>query len=292
MLGELHSSTGAAFETARLVTGKESPMSCNVAWGCNPKEGGNGCRYCYGKHGNPEPMRYPEQPVADLIAAQLAKGLRPEAVFFSFHTDPWIFGKCRDATAAAHHLLRENGITPATLTKQLMDDPLEGNRHGWTVPCTLRNFQQAWEPESKLSPFHRIENAAVIHEAGGEVWFSMEPFPCPTAVIEYDDNGTKRQWQPLEKDLLDNLEQTVREMAEAEPFLIIFGKMNYWSGASTKDARPFYARAVERFKNICAEVGINGVVKSRTLAFVENNGQTNLVEDFEKRWSSALGVPE
>lgn len=89
MLGELYKPHGLALEQAQAVLEVEDPHAVNVGLGCT-----GGCSYCYGPTAfhkkDWERVQCPKIPPAQLVKKQLHRGLKPQAVFISFGTDPFI----------------------------------------------------------------------------------------------------------------------------------------------------------------------------------------------------------
>jgi len=244
-LGKLYVPKGEAYETAHQVLQKEKVYACNVAMGCS-----NACKYCYvGKatrgrvtRGSMEfPAEYPHV----MVHNQLERGLKPEGVFLSFLTDPFL--PCNtENTIKLVNLLRESDIEVAVLTK-LYPYPqyLKDIKYGMTFITYDKDFWREYEPNT-LSPHIRWQILFDIHRWGYYTWLSLEPVPPPSI---------------LHHNLIEEL----------ETFLfvdfIIFGKWNYDKRANTGLARQYYKRTINEFIDFCKTYGIRYHIKKKTMEF-------------------------
>ena len=233
MLGELYYPKGLALETAQQVLEVKRPMACNVAWGCS-----NCCSYCYNYRRTKGKVRRAREFPAFLVEKQLEK-FRPEGVFLSFHTDPFLEENVR-RTESLVELLTCRNIPVATLSK--VDVSLHPIRHGMTIVSADPAFSLWHEPKA-THPQTRVWSLKEKHDHGEYTWISMEPYPPPTL------------WK-----------QDLRKLLQAISFVdfIIFGKLNYDRRASTAEAREFYRSIVPEFEDLCKAHGIRSHVKSDT----------------------------
>ena len=223
MLGELYYPRGKARETAQRVLEVENPMALNVALGCS-----NACGYCFGGRAYFKSdwidVRYPKQSPLEMVKRQ---NLKPEGVFLSFATDPFLC-KNRKNTLELLAYLRERNIPTATLSK--LDIPeIKGNRNGMTIVSLDKKFNRTWEPKA-ASSIERVKKLKAKHEQGEYTWVSVEPFPPPSI------------WK---QDLIELLEEI-----KFVDFMI-FGKWNYDKRASTREAIRFYREKAVEFKMYC-----------------------------------------
>jgi len=242
MLGQLYHPKGLALETAQQVLIMREPMSVNIAWGCR-----NACTYCYLPYSKPGEMREAPSAPCEQVAKQYMKGLRPEGVFLSFATDPFL-EENRPRTDCLMKFLGRRDVPVATLSKCGVSD-LEGHhdvRHGVTVVSNSYEFCKKFEPNAPdfTARINAIEEANMD---GKYTWVSMEPFPCPAI------------WK-----------QDLRSLLSDISFVdfIIFGKHNYNKLAGTPEAREFYAKVVPEFEDFCRSNGIRHYVKKDTLRFI------------------------
>lgn len=237
MLGELYYPTGKAKETAQQILEVETPMACNVAYGCLNK-----CSYCYIPYIKKGDVRFPKDEPVELINKQL-NNLKPQGVFFSFTTDPYLKGNI-PKTERAILKLTEKKIKVATLSKLGFSGFFDDVRNGMTIVSDSDEFSKKFEPNA-LPVTERIKYLRDIAEQGDYTWVSLEPFPTP--------NIFKQDLTKLlsEIDFVD---------------FIIFGKWNYDARANDK---LFYKESVDKFNKYCSEVGIRHFVKSDTLKFIK-----------------------
>jgi DNA repair photolyase len=243
MLGELYKPKGMARETAQAVLEVEEPHACNVAWGCS-----NGCLYCYGPKVGKESrekwlqVRYPKISPYCSVERQLLKGLKPQGVFLSFMTDPFL---PETSTAALIGMLRDKGIRVATLSK-LDVSRFHNIRHGITVVSLDHYFHLRYEPNT-LPSYTRLKFLKAAKDRGDFVWISMEPYP-PSSIHK------------------QNLLQLLEEIKFVD--LIVFGKWNYDARAKTEQARQEYAGNLVVVKDFCRSNNIRLHIKSDTIKFV------------------------
>jgi DNA repair photolyase len=236
-LGELYYPTGKALETAQQVLEVEKPMACNVAYGCK-----NCCEYCYIPYTKKGEIRFPKQNPRELIWKQLENGLKPEGVFLSFHTDPFIEDNLSKTIQVLDLLLSRN-IKVAILSK--VDTFWDRNiRTGMTIVSDNDDFSKRFEPNAKPFSF-RLKSLLDAHANGFYTWVSIEPYPTP-----------------------NKFEQSFSDLLSKIDFVdfMIFGKWNY---DKTTNDREFYSRIVAMFNRYCAEQGIRHFVKSETRRFIE-----------------------
>lgn len=244
MLGELYFPTGKAKETAQQVLEVDKPMACNVSWNCT-----NCCRYCFIPYTKKGEIRLPKHNPRDLVFNQLSNGLKPEGVFLSFATDPFIDINKQKSAELIHLLTIAKNIRVATLSKVgLIDADIYKFkvRNGMTIVSDNEEFRKKFEPNAS-SINHRIQSLKIASNVGCYTWVSLEPFPTPKIF-----------------------EQNIEELLSKIDFVdfIIFGKWNYDARANDKI---FYSESVNKFNKYCSEVGIRHFVKSDTLKFIEVN---------------------
>lgn len=245
MLGELYKPHGLARETAQQVLEVEEPYAVNVAWGCS-----NGCLYCYGpKVGKQNreswiEMRPPLHPPAELVGRQLFfKNLKPNGVFTSFMTDPFL-NKNKFYTEELLVLLaQEYSIEVATCSKMGVSSLNNCVRHGMTIVSLDDDFWRKWEPNT-LHPTWRIKKLEEKHFK----WISMEPYP-PSTIWKQD------------------LKQLLEEIKFVN--LILFGKWNYDPRANTAKAKEDYRENIQVLRDFCKSNNIRYHIKSDTLKFCE-----------------------
>lgn len=248
MLGELYEPSGLALEQAQAVLEIENPYAGNVAKGCT-----GGCLYCYGPSAffkkDWARVDRPKIPPARLVKKQLDRGLKPEGVFISFATDPFINKNVMN-TYGLLRLLSDRKIRFAVSTKQVMPAKftprrLDDFRHGKTIVSIDREFRKKYEKFS--APFdRRIKELEADKFRGIYVWDSMEPYPPPKIY-----------------------KQDIIKVLEAIKFVdfIIFGKWNYDERAKGLEAQQFYAAIIPKFVDWCKSNKIRYHVKSDTLKF-------------------------
>lgn len=248
MLGELYRPRGLALETAQAVLQVDDPWACNVAAGCS-----NGCRYCYlakAMHCSRETalkVRHPKKEPWELVEKQLnkmmQKGLRkPEGVFLSFLTDPFL-AENRQATELLIELLQLDWGIPVATSSKLGVSWFAGIRSGMTIVSLDPKFWTIYEPNT-LFPRKRLDEL----QRKGYTWVSMEPYPV-SAI-----------WKQNIDDLLD-------QVADACIDLIVFGKWNYDKRATTFEAKLQYRTAIITLHEFCDRHNIRVHVKSDTLRF-------------------------
>ena len=243
-LGELYQPTGLALETAKVVLEVEDPWACNVALGCT-----NGCPTCYGPKAffkkDWTKVKVPKEPPVELVCRQLKKGLKPQGVFMSFGTDPFLPMNLMN-TYVLGDFLNKNFVKVAVLSKIGMI--LEGKpyRHGMSIVSNSLDHWKVEEPRAS-KPHTRILVLEAQHAAGQFTWVSMEPYP-PPAVFK----------------------QNILEVLESIKFVdfIIFGMLNYDKRATTPDAREAYKANIHDFEDFCKSNDIRHHVKSDTMAFI------------------------
>lgn len=249
MLGELYHPRGLALEQAQAVLEVENPHAVNVAKGCT-----TGCSYCYAPRAffkkDWSRVERPKTPPVQLVTKQLRRGLKPEGVFVSFATDPFI--KMNEMNT--YHLLRfldDRDIRFAVSTKQVMPAHYipknsKNFRHGKTIVSLDNGFRKKHERFS--APVgRRIHDLEVDKTWNGiYVWDSMEPYPVP---------GIHKQ--------------DIIKVLEAIKFVdfIIFGRWNYDPRAGTQEARDFYKAIIPQFMDWCKSNNVRHHVKSETLKF-------------------------
>jgi len=269
MLGELYYPKGQALETAQAVLEVEKPMAVNVAYGCVNK-----CAYCFGRkiYGKDMKVRFPKKHPLFLVENQLKKGIKPEGVFISFMTDPFMKVSLnielesgfrvtwldKVTVELVEHLLF-NGIKVALLTKTgypLTDFGRICRRYGTenlilgtTVVSTKKEWYEKFEPNA-TKPNERIKNLKELHDLGFKTWLSFEPDP-PPAIFKHDP---------------------IRDVLHKCAFvdLVVYGKMNYLKGSNTREARQYYAEQIPEIEKFCKEHNIKLHVKKKTIEFVKN----------------------
>lgn len=242
-LGELYKPTGKALETAAAVLEIEDSgvFACNIAYGCR-----NACSYCYIPYSKPGVLREAPSAPCEQVKKQFMRQIRPNGVFLSFATDPFLEeNRCR--TDCLMKFLGRRKVPIATLSKVGVSD-MEGVRNGVTVVSNSHEFCKKFEPNAPdfTTRINAIEGA---NRDGEYTWVSMEPFPPPEIWI-----------------------QDLTPLLEDVNFVdfIIFGKWNYDKRAGTQEAREFYAQAVPDFQDYCKSHGIRHYIKKETLKFIEN----------------------
>jgi len=238
LLGNLYYPTGKAKETAQQILEVDNPMACNVAWGCT-----NACQYCFIRYVKKGEMRMPKVPPFELVDLQIRDGLKPEGVFLSFSTDPFL-PELEKTTNKIIELLENFRV--ATLSKRGFThiDYLWKIRNGMTIVSDSDEFSKKFEPNA-LPVTERIKYLREIAEQGGYTWVSLEPFPTPNLFK-----------QDLTK-LLDEIDFVD---------FIVFGKWNY---STLTNDKTFYKESVDKFIKYCSEKGIRHFVKSDTLKFIK-----------------------
>lgn len=241
MLGELYKPKGLALETAQAVLEAENVYAVNVAWGCP-----NGCSYCYGPKVSKQSRqvwmtpRYPKVPPVDLVRRQLERGLKPDGVFISFETDPFLPG-VEDATEELiEMLIFDYDVRVATLSKMGVSC-FSGVRHGVSIVSLDEEFWMQHEPRT-LRPNLRLS----LLEDRGYGWISMEPYP-PSAIYKQNFKGFLEYFKDAYVDL------------------IIFGKWNYDSRSRTEEARKEYADNISILTDFCKSNDIRLHIKSDTV---------------------------
>jgi DNA repair photolyase len=242
MLGELYKPKGKALETAQAVLEIKNPMACNVAMGCSNK-----CLYCYGdtsnrRWDNMKGVRLPKEKPLELVKKQIESGMKPEGVFLSFMTDPYIKENKQNTDELIEYLLRKE-IKIATLSKVNLPTYNTTIRRGMTIVSPDDAFSKRFEPNAP-SISHRIELLKLAHDYGAYTWVSLEPYP------------TSDIWIQNLQDLLDDIDFVD---------FIIFGKWNYDIRANNP---AFYKKTVAEFRKFCEERGIRHHIKSETLKFI------------------------
>ena len=248
MLGELYNPHGLALEQAQAVLEVDQPMATNVAMGCI-----GGCSDCYGPitfHKKDwERVRKPKTPPAQLVKKQLHRGLKPQAVFMSFATDPFLETNIMN-TYQLLKLLKDRKIPVAVSTKQVMPArftprKLDDFRHGKTIVSIDKEYRKKHERNSATFD-RRIADLQTDKTRGIYVWDSMEPYPVPKIH-----------------------KQDIIKVLEAIKFVdfIIFGKRNYDERANDQEAKEFYAAVIPQFTDWCKSNNIRYHVKSDTLKF-------------------------
>lgn len=249
-LGQLYVPKGKALDTARAVLEVENVYACNVAKGCS-----NQCSYCWLKefpyfmeNGK---MEFPKKPPVELVREQIEKGLKPEGVFLSFLTDPFL-NVNRQHTNRLIYFLINQGIKIATLSKSGITDENIGIydsgdiRTGLTIVSLDNDFRNEYEPNT-TSITQRLNKLKELKEFGYYVWVSIEPYPTPEI------------WN---QELIPLLE----ELSFAD--FLLFGKWNYdWRGENLA-GRIFYRDMVKKFESFCQKKGIRYFVKPDTLKFI------------------------
>jgi len=243
MLGQMYYPTGKAMETAAAVLDidESGVFACNIAYGCR-----NACDYCYIPYIEPGEMRPAKVAPCEQVSKQFMKGLRPEGVFLSFATDPFL-EENRLRTECLLKFLERRKIPVATLSKIGISGKV-GIRNGVTVVSNSYEFCKRYEPNAPdfTARINAIEEANMD---GEKTWVSLEPFPPPAI------------WE-------QNLQSLLSDISFVD--FIIFGKWNYNKLAGTPEAREFYAQAVPEFQDYCKSHGIRHYIKKETLKFIEN----------------------
>jgi len=244
MLGELYRPKGPALETARVVLEVDEPYACNVAWGCL-----NRCAYCYvpkvARQKRTMMMRLPKKPPVDLVGKQFkSMSRRPEGVFLSFLTDPFLV-EDRKSTEDLISFLLDEGVKVATLSK--LSVSFYYVCQGMTIVSLEGDFWKKFEPNT-IAPRLRLDLLEDCKSHHDFVWVSMEPYP-PSVIYKQD----------------------IRELLEELSFvdLIVFGKWNYDSRAKTEEARREYCENITILTDFCKDNNIRLHVKSDTLRFVK-----------------------
>lgn len=238
MLGQLYIPKGKAFETAQAVLEVNEPWACNVAYGCT-----NCCEYCYVPYIKKGEVRFPKKSPVELVKVQLEKGLKPEGVFLSFATDPFLT-EVSGQTTDLIKLLVDRNIKVATLSKCNFYPGQNGLvKSGMTIVSIDENFQIKFEGRSMLSAL-RILVLHALKKRNHYTWVSMEPYPTPEI------------WEQDLIKLLDRIQFVD---------FIIFGKWNYDVRANDIE---FYRKTVDQFREYCMAHKIRYAVKSDTLKFI------------------------
>lgn len=231
MLGELYYPKGKAKETASKVLDVKEPMACNIAYGCR------NCSYCYIPYIKKGQIRFPKDLPVNLVKKQLDNGLKPEGVFLSFTTDPFLKENENNANNMIG-LLLENKIKVATLSKVGVPDfkHLRKTKTGMTIVSDDEKFRRKFEPNA-ISIKKRIRVLKSIHDMGGFTWVSLEPYPTPAI------------WK-------QNIEKILEKINFVD--FIVFGKWNYSKLANDKS---FYRKITKKFEDYCNSQGIKYFVK-------------------------------
>jgi len=241
-LGELYKPRGKALETAAEVLEVSHPYAVNVAYGCT-----NCCSYpCYIPYVKPGEIRFPKIKPKLLVERQLdAMKEKPEGVFLSFATDPFLIHQNWEATAEVLELLLKRGIRAATLSKTAMSS-YSAVRHGMTIVSLDNEFKEKYE-KNAINPRVRLDLLRVANKNNEYTWVSMEPYPPP-----------------------EKHRQNICHLLEAMNFVdfMIFGKWNYDAATGTPEAKVFYQDAVAEFVDFCKSHGIRYHVKTDTETFI------------------------
>jgi DNA repair photolyase len=248
-LGRLYFPTGKAKETAQQVLDVENPMAVNVAYGCR-----NACSYCYIPYTKPGQMRVAKEPwrlVEEQLKMMDDEWKKPEGVFLSFHTDPFLKENW-EATTRILELLNKRDIKTATLSKTATSS-YKCVRHGMTLVSLDNEFSMKYE-KNAIMPQGRIELLRLANRADEYTWVSMEPYPTP---------GKHEQKMSLFLDALRFVD------------FAIFGAWNYDKGTKTPAAKEFYNNAVVEFQDFCKSHGIRHWVKTDTLKFIKGDAKPN-----------------
>jgi len=251
MLGQLYKPKGKALDTARAVLECDDVYVCNVAKGCT-----NQCSYCWLKefpyfmeNGK---MEFPKKSPFEYVWKQIEKGLKPEGVFLSFLTDPFL-NMNYDKTIKLLDFLLNQGMKCATLSKygvseyDLIDVFGENElRTGLTISSLDVKFRYKYEPNTASIQW-RLDILKQLKKFNNYVWISIEPYPTPDI------------WK---QDLIELL----KELSFAD--FLLFGKWNYDWRAENLSARIFYRDMVDQFTGFCTENNIRHYVKPDTLKFI------------------------
>ena len=248
MLGQLYKPKGKALDTAKAVLECDDVYACNVAKGCT-----NQCSYCwlkefpyFMKNGK---MEFPKKPPVELVKEQIEKGLKPEGVFLSFLTDPFLEENYINTTDLINFLINQK-IKVATLSKiNIYDSCLNPLiRTGMTIVSLDKEFRKQYEPNTILikGRLFWLKNMKAMTESA-YAWISIEPYP------------TLDIWK---QDLIELL----KELSFAD--FLLFGKWNYDWRAENLAARIFYRDMVDQFTGFCKEHNIRHYVKPDTLKFI------------------------
>jgi len=244
-LGELYKPKALAKETASVVLQVEDPYALNVAMGCS-----NMCPHCYG------PLAFHKKDWGKVRVAE-PKNLRkireaipkfkPEGVFLSFTTDPFITENLGNTMFVAGCLEGAN-IKYATLSKMAFSgvSDSDGCLTGKTIVSFDRDYWKKEETNADPPEQRLISLDKALHP-----WISCEPYPTP-AVHEQD---------PLEY---------LERIKACGPELLIFGKLNYDARSKGPEAQSFYREVIPVFRDFCRSEGIRLHVKSDTLKFVRD----------------------
>lgn len=252
MLGELYRPAGPALETACVVLEAKCPCACNIALNCT-----NGCTYCYvSKVTKSKVFRLPKTAPVQLVKEQVrnGKGFRPEGVFLSFLTDPFLPANVDNTEELIEYLkfdIHEDvwfneDVKIATLSKIRLS-MFSGVRHGVSIVSFDREFWRQYEPNT-TDPLMRLQ----LLRDRGFVWVSMEPYP-PSTIYKQDF-----------KAFLTHFE-------DHHVNLIIFGKWNYNARAKTEEARIEYAENIDVLTDFCKSNNIRLHVKTDTMKFAFPN---------------------
>jgi DNA repair photolyase len=190
-------------------------------------------------------LRLPKKSPAELIRRQIRCGLKPEAVFLCFDTDPFlpeaqVFPAKTDDLI--YMLTRDYGIRVATLSK-LQIPRISDARVGMTIVSLDDAFWQGFEPNTTAPGARLVALKVRKREFGDYVWVSMEPYP-PSSIYKQD------------------LEALLEQLKFVD--LIVFGKWNYDSRARTEEARIEYAQNIDTLVSFCRKNKIRLHIKSDT----------------------------
>jgi len=246
MLGELYKPKGKALETAQAIFNlKDNVYACNIAMGCP-----NYCKYCYvNRYQIKGDFLKPVSRPFALVQEQFKiADFQPEGVFLSFMTDPFCRGNWEDSCMLINYLI-DNNVKIATLSKTgVYSENMPKVKSGMTIVSTDEKFRKFYEPNA-IPLQDRIDILRSVHDAGGETWVSIEPYPTPNI------------WK---QDLLWLLKDLIWSKTDFIDF-IIFGKWNYDARANDK---PFYKKIVKQFTEFCNSAGIRYHVKTDTLKYI------------------------
>lgn len=246
MLGELYLPKGLALETAQQVLQKQHPMACNIALGCS-----NNCLYCYGatykRYGlRMGEIRNPKDTPLHLIEKQFdLKHLKPEAVFLSFFTDPFLKQNYQ-ATEELIGFLIDKDIRVATLSKVNTSMFSYKIRNGMTIVSYSDKFSEQYEPNA-IPISQRFQMLKTLADLGDYTWASVEPYPPPWMFPQH-------------------LDELLKMFLDIGIKFLIFGKLNYHKSHSGD--RKFYKETIHEFRQFCSTHGIRYHIKKDTLKFI------------------------